>query len=290
VAEDPFLKDPFAYLRGAQTRAGLVARRDLLRQPRPEDGDVARRLADAVHAEQRPDGSWGGLVYDTAWALWQLADLGFGATAPAQHGVEWLLSRQDAGTAYAPGFFGSEGSGKGRKIRLFTGDLVTHASAIFEESNFALRSLLRLGHGDDEGVRRALEALVDLFEDAARRSDAEGRTPSARSLYCCTKCTLSGLEAFALWDDVRGERMGEWGIEWIASRQLQDGDWRGLPFYYTLDVLNRYDLPLARSVYRAALPAIARRQNADGSWGRSRKDELTLIVATGLAKYELLDG
>lgn len=272
--------DPLEFLADRPTRVGLLTRRELLGVRLRGDGKLARQLSGALFARQRPDGSWNGSVYDTGWALWQLADLGAAKESPKiEAAVMWLYGQQDGEGAYHAseelGFFGSAQRRDGA-LQLFTGDRITSDVARkFQESNYALRTLLRLGRGRDGEVRRHLESLHGLVGSA--------------EWYCCGSCMLSALQAFA--HDPRSEPPPtlQRGLRGLGQRQRPDGTWKSLPFYLTLDTLRAAGGPIAERQLHRALPRLARAQRRNGTWGlNSTREELTLLVARTLDSLGLL--
>jgi len=273
--------DPLDFLADRPTRIGLLTRRELLGVRLRGDGKLSRQLAGALFARQRPDGSWNGSVYESGWALWQLADLGVAKdSAKVQAGVEWLYGQQDVEGAYRAserlGFFGSAPPSRGRELQLFTGDRIgSEVARRFQESNYALRTLLRLGRGRDSEVRRHLESLHTLV--------------GTDGWYCCGSCMLSALQAFA--HDPRPEPPPtlQRGLQALGQRQRPDGTWKSLPFYLTVDTLRAAQGPVAERQLHRALPRLTRAQRRNGTWGlNSTREELTYLAARTLDSLGLL--
>lgn len=223
-------------------------------------------------------------MYDTAWAMWQLADLGYGANASARRGAEWLLARQGSPGAYRREFFGTGPQRPSDQVTIFTGDRLSGANLLLGESCLAVRSLARIGYGRRREPQRALHALAELVrgEQHVRMTYPGQRVHG----YCCARCTLGILEAFSL-TPLREAGLARGALRWMANMQRPDGTWQRFPFYYALDVLGAYPHRLAREQVENALPALRRRQNADGSWGTRDPAEQTWIVCRALATHDL---
>jgi len=279
------IREPAGFLERSTTRAGLVARRDLLDRPRKGDVVLARRIAHQIRARQRADGSWDGTVYDTAWALWELEDLGAPRDGAVERSVAWLLQRQGAEGAYRPEFFGSGPRRARDQVTIFSGDRLSSSNLLVGESCLAARSLLRLRRGRRE-AGRMLRALADLMRQEQHvRTMYPGRRVHG---YCCGRCTLGALEAFSQ-SSLHRDRLAVGSLRWMETMQRGDGTWQRFPFYFALDVLSRYDHGIAARQVEAALPAIRRRRNEDGSWGAARGPEQTLIVSRALFAHGLED-
>lgn len=275
-----------AYFAERQTRAGYVARR-LLGAPRPEDERLVADLVKERRSRIRGDGSTGGDLVHTAWAVWELMDLGLPKEAPAvRKAVTWLASRQDKDGAFGlgcspkrhemkacehfiGGFFSYRTAGrKVSRLTLPTGASVTSdIGARFLASCFALRSVLRAGQDDRTLVRRHAGSLLAL----PKLWDTWGG-PWHPTL-------MAGALAAIAWAPEPFRNQLPILAEHLALNQRPDGSWRNLDIVHAVDALVTVPLPQARESVALAAPKLAKQQTQRGTIGTGAYAEERTLVA-----------
>lgn len=286
------------YFAERPTRQGLVARR-LLGISRDDDLKLAHHLARERRAKQRADGSVGGDLVNTAWALWELLDTSdyalvpFGAAAlqdtPAiQKALKWMIARQDQDGAYGVvpaskrrrkkvgegesiigGFFAFRGSGRTvRKLTLPTGaSVASDQGARFLASCFALRSVLRAGREAETLVRRHVGSLLHI----PKLWDGWGGQWNPALM-------VGALSAVA-WSPLPFRAQLPILAEHVALNQKPDGSWRNLDIIHAVDALVTVPLPQAREAVALAAPKLAKLQAPNGSIGSGTYGEERTLVA-----------
>jgi hypothetical protein len=274
-----------AYFAGRDTRQGFVARR-LVGQPRPDDDRLAETLMRERRARLRGDGSAGGDLVATAWAAWELMDLGaVPSTRAVQRAVAWILGRQEKDGAFAlgctprrhelrlcehaiGGFFAYRSPGRTvRRLVLPSGATVTSdQGARFLASCFALRTVLRAGQEEQTLVRRHIGSLLTL----PKMWDSWG------GLWAPT-LTVGALAAIA-WAPPPFRGQLPILAEHLALNQKPDGSWRNLDIVHAVDALSAVPLPQAKEAVALAAPRLAKMQTTKGTVGDGpHAEERTLI-------------
>ena len=266
------------------TRQGVLARAALHAES-PRDQEITRRLIAALEADIRPDGSVGGGALPTIWRVHELGHLSRGTGDTALGALmRWVLALQGQ-----PGAFG-EGCDKERHakracehylhgffapgppgIRLapvtFPNGKMFRAepAARFALSCLALRAALGTGAGNRPAIDRHVRSLVAL---------AAGWT--AWRGFFAPDTMVAGLHALA---DAGPAQRGVVApvVALVAAHQDPAGSWPHADLFPTLDALMATGLPEAREAVRRALPALAERQRADGSFGGPARQERALI-------------
>jgi hypothetical protein len=275
-----------AYFAERDTRPAYVAR-GLLGARRDGDDKVVATLVREHRARQKSDGSVGGDLIATAWFVWEMLDLGQPASSPpVQRAVKWLLGRQDKDGAYAPhqpgkktpvdpryaamgGFFAYRTSGRTiSKLVLPGGASVTSDSGSrFLASAFALRSVLRAGHGDETLVRRHVGSLLAL----PKLWDTWGGVWNPTLM-------VGALSAIA-WSPEPFRNQLPILAEHVALNQKPDGSWRNLDIVNAVEALVDVPLPQARESVALAAPRLAKMQTQNGSLGTGAAAEERTLIA-----------
>jgi hypothetical protein len=273
------------YFADQPSRQGILARAALGRSG-PGDLELARELRARLGAELRADGSLGGASLATIWRVHELLDLGEPADSPAiRAATGWL-----AGLQGRPGAFG-EGCGKERHARRTCEHFLSgffaaappqqrlapvtlpngkvyraEPAARFAVSALALRALLRAGQSGRPAVREHLDSLARFAEQWQDWGPAFA--PDA---------IVAGMHALAEggppWN-AAGERL----VPVVFRRQALDGTWPQADLFQMLEMLLAVASPEARTLARHALPALATRQHADGTFGATAREERALIA------------
>jgi hypothetical protein len=267
------------------TRQGILARA-ALGTPGAGDAPLVQELAAGMSAELRPDGTIMGGAVPTIWRAHELLDLGRGAADPTLATLlAWLTGRQGL-----PGAYG-EGCDKARHaqrvcdhwVRGFFSPAPTEvrmapitlpngkafrveSAARFAISCLGLRAAFRAGLGDRPGMQQHLESLRLL---------AEQWTSWNGSIV--PDMMVAGLHALAL-----GGPTAQADVERLvamsAAHQGPDGLWPNADLFATLEALHATGLEAARTAVGRALPALAERQRADGTFGAMAQQERALIA------------
>jgi len=268
-----------------RTRQGILARAAL---GTPGEGDeaLAQELMATMSAELRPDGTIMGGAVPTIWRAHELLDLGGGAADPTLATLlAWLMGRQGQPGAYgegcdkarhaqrvcdhwARGFFSpAPPEVRMAPITLPNGKAFRVESvARFAISCLGLRAAFRAGLGDHPGPQQHCESLRLLAEQWTSWNGS-----------FVPDVIVAGLHALALGGPtVRAsvERL----VDMIAAHQAPDGLWPNADLFATLEALHATGLEAARIAVGRALPALAERQRADGTFGAMAQQERALIA------------
>jgi hypothetical protein len=267
------------------TRQGILARA-ALGVTGAGDLALAGELATAMSAELRPDGTVGGGALPTIWRAHELLDLGWDRSDPAVAAIiAWLLDSQGRPGAYGEGcdkarhaqgvcihwvrgfFSPAPAEIRVAPITLPNGKAFrTEPAARFAISCLGLRAAIRAGLGDHPGPRQHLDSLRHL---ATQWTSWSG--------FFAPDTIVAGLHALALGGPDRSAGVGP-VVELVAAHQGPDGLWPNADLFATLDALQATGHRRARAAVRRALPALAERQRADGSFGATAQQERALIA------------
>ncbi|HEX9611038.1 MAG TPA: hypothetical protein VF978_04050 [Gemmatimonadales bacterium] len=235
------LKNAFAkvtaFLAERDTRPGIVARQ-LAGQERPADAKLAEILSAERRARSKMDGSIDGSLVRTAWAAWEMMDLG---ADPLQGGldrlVSWTLQQVESGTTsdQAP--------------------LTLPNGALFEDSDasaFAARCL---------GLRAVLRARREARPGVARLLDelANGPQPATLDLSACA------LAALALVPPPHRRHL-DGLVGRLGRAQVADGGWTEADLFHMLEALVLAGIRPARVVAAQSAPALMAHLRDDGSF------------------------
>jgi hypothetical protein len=273
------------YFGAVRTRQGILARA-ALGTPAAGDAVLAEELAAVMTAELRPDATIMGGAVPTIWRAHELLDLGRDATDPAlARLLAWLMGRQGQPGAYgdgcdkarhaqrvcehwARGFFSpAPAEVRVAPITLPNGKpFRVEPAARFAISCLGLRAALRAGLGDRPGMAQHLESLRVLAEQWTSWSGS-----------FVPDVMVAGLHALAL-GGARTRASVEPLVGLIAAHQSPDGLWPNADLFATLDALHATGLEAARVAVGRALPALAERQRADGTFGTMAQQERALIA------------
>jgi hypothetical protein len=273
------------YFGTLRTRQGILARA-ALDTPGAGDAALALELAGAMSAELKPDGTITGGAVPTIWRAHELLDLGRDTADPAVVALlTWLMGRQGQPGAYgegcdktrhaqrlcghwARGFFSpAPAEVRVAPITLPNGkSFRVESAARFAISCLALRATLRAGLGDRPGPRQHLESLRLLAEQWTSWHGSFAPDVIVAGLHALA---LGGPEARASVEQLVGM---------IVAHQAPDGLWPNVDPFTTLEALHATGLEVARTAVGRALPALAERQRADGTFGAMAQQERALIA------------
>lgn len=239
-----------AFLLDQETRAGIVARQ-LGAKEKPGDAKLAELLVAEIRARTRFDGSIDGSLVRTAWAAWEMMDLG---SDPLHGGldrpVSWVLERMETGDAVpdpAP-------------LTLPSGAVMTDPEhATFAARCLALRVLLRARRDNRPRVAQLVDEL------------ASGPQPPTLDLSACV------LAALALVPPPHRRHL-DGLVARLGTAQLADGSWGDrAELFLMLEALILAGIRPARSVIAKAAPALTKRQRATGAFDEPPNEERALI-------------
>ena len=273
------------YFGAVRTRQGILARA-ALGTTAAGDAALTQELASAMSAELRPDGTIMGGAVPTIWRTHELLDLGRDATDPALvRLLTWLMGRQGQPGAYGEGcdkarhaqrvcehwvrgfFSPAPAEVRVAPITLPNGKpFRVESAARFAISCLGLRAAFRAGLGERPGPQQHFESLRLL---------AEQWTSWHGSFVPDTM--VAGLHALAFGGPA-AQASVERLVGMIAAHQAPDGLWPDADLFATLEALHATGLEAARTAVARALPALAERQRADGTFGAMAQQERALIA------------
>ena len=196
--------DPVQPFAARQDFYGLMVRDGISHELLPDDHLLRKELQEQCLKQQKTDGSWGGVVSETALSIERLLDLGLLPTLPAlRRAAAWMLGqsrnvepRRGKATCslQVKDVLTTESRAELTRAR----ELLPHrklAGPCFllipiVPTALALRALVRLGLGRDARVKRAYDSLLDM--EVREGEHALGRALSPG--WCGFKCRFK-LEA-----------------------------------------------------------------------------------------------
>jgi hypothetical protein len=196
------------------------------------------------------DGSLGGSFVATAWAAWEMMDLGLDEL----HGglsrlLTWVVTHLE-GPFREP---------EPLPLILPSGTtLADRAEAAFAAECLGLRVVLRARYDGRPGVVQQLERVLDGWTE--RRDELAASALSVVAL--APPEYREGLDA---------------GVERLARSQQSDGTWRNANLFHILEALLLAGIRPARAVVARAVPALVQRQRPDGSFDDPPQEERALI-------------
>jgi hypothetical protein len=273
-----------AFFEGRHTRTGVLARR-VAGHPRREDTELTEHLVRAIRRKTRIDGSVNGSLMDTAWAAWELLELG----CQADHAAVVRTSGFMLQTEDRDGHFGEgcdEERHVGHRCRHFLSGFFSPGAwdhpaaplefpsglriddeqgARFALSCYALRSVLRAGADRGSAVRRHVDSLLSL---SALWEEDGGWAPDL---------VMGALGALAYAPiDYRSKVVGL--ARRILGRQQNDGSWTNTHAFHALKMLLGLTGPEVAVAARRAAPALIRLQTNEGAFDPTGNEEQALIA------------
>lgn len=225
------------FLTARDTRAGIRGRQ-LMGREQPADAKLAEILVSERRARTKMDGSIDGSLIRTAWAAWEMMDLG----ADPLHGgldrlVSWVLGQLEAQTIPDPA-----------PLTLPNGAVFADPDgAAFAARCLALRVLLRARRADRPGVARLVDQLAD------------GPQPPTLALSACA------LGALALVPPPHRRHL-DGLVNRLGKAQKPDGGWDDADLFHMLEALVLAGIRPARVVVGQAAPRLVAELREDGSF------------------------
>lgn len=238
-----------AFFHDRNTRPALLARQ-VLGQEQPADAKVAELLRNERRALTRMDGSIQGSLVRTAWAAWEMMDLGLDAMdGGLDRLIAWVLDRVERGDAAPEPLPLALPSG----LALAAADEAAYATRCI-----AVRTLVRARRDNRPGVAAAI------------RDFAVGRQPPTLNL------SASVLGALALAPPEHRHHL-DGLIARLGAAQDGGGDWPGADLFHMLEALVLAGIVPARTLVSRAIPALLGRQREGGAFDEPADDERALI-------------
>ncbi len=237
------------FFSGLDSRQGVLARR-LLGIAKPEDDRLAELLVSERRALTKVDGSIGGSLVTTAWAAWEMMDLGLDALqGTLARLVAWVLTfLESAPPTSAPS-----------PLALPNGTVLTSAEgATFAAECLGLRTLLRARQDARPRVLRRLERVLSLW-------------PSVHD-----ELAASALGVVAVAPVPYHDRLPAC-VERLGNSQRPDGTWGDVNLFHMLESLLLAGIRPARAIIERAVPALLALQREDGTFDESANEERALI-------------
>ncbi|HEV8305778.1 MAG TPA: hypothetical protein VGQ25_12500 [Gemmatimonadales bacterium] len=241
-----------AFFQTCETRPGVLARQAVGKE-KAGDGKLAELLCNERRARTRMDGSIGDSLLDTAWAAWEMMDLGLDALdGGLDRLVSWVLGKVEARTA-AP-------LPPPPLPLVLPSGLVLEAAgdAAYATRAIALRTLVRARHGGRPGVAAVVREL------------AQGPQPATLNL------SASVLGALALAPPEHRHHL-DGLIGRLGAAQGADGAWAGADLFHMLEALVLAGIRPARVLIAKAVPALLPLQRDTGAFDDPPHEERALI-------------
>lgn len=237
------------FFQGRDTRPAVLAR-EATGTRKPGDAPLAALLSKDRRARTRMDGSLDGSLFKTAWAAWEMMDLGIDALdASLDRLLAWVLGRVESGDA-AP---------EPLPLTLPSGLVVSSPEdAAFATRCLAVRTLVRARHGERPGVARVIEAIA--------------RAPQPPTL----NLSASVLSALALAPPIHRHHL-DGLVNRLGAAQNADGAWTGADLFHMLEALVLAGIRPARAVIAKAAPALLALQTDAGAFDNPPQEERALI-------------
>lgn len=264
---------PLRYAGNLRTPIGVYLRREVLNSAGMADRGLKKELHKRIASGQSSDGSWNQLFVNTSNNLWNLALLGYGAKDKnVKKGLDWLLSNQTYNYREYPGFFYSSNRKESSTMRETLYGEFGPGCTIFYTTPYAVHLFHMYGLDGNKQVQKAVDSYLKFW------------TPD----WCGSWCTINVLRMLIEHPKSANTRRTTNGIEHLEEIQTKTGAWKGFPFYHTFHALTRARSTAAKKQIENALPAVIRRQNSDGSWGKKQKELDTFLILDGLKNAGLL--
>ncbi|MFQ6107661.1 MAG: hypothetical protein ACE5QF_08790 [Thermoplasmata archaeon] len=258
--------DPLDYVERLESPIGVYLRREVFGR-RKGDEAIRRDLREGIVSQQSSDGSWDQLFVHTANKLWDLALLGYGPKDPSvKRGLDWILTTQRHRYNNQPGFFYSSNRRDPSLMRETSYGEFGPGCTIFYQTAYAVHLFHILNLDNKKQVQQTVKSYLKFW------------TPD----WCGAWCTVNILRILIEHPLSARSRRVQAGLKHFAERQTKTGAWKGYPFYHTFHALSRAEQKIAERQIENALPSVIRRQNRDGSWGKSNRETDTFLVLDAL--------
>jgi hypothetical protein len=238
-----------AFFQDRPTRQGVLARQSM-GNAKAGDAHLTELLCSAGGARTRMDGSIGDSLVDTAWAAWELMDLGIDAlNGGLSRLIAWVLTKVEAAQPFVVPVPLTLPSG----VVFQVADDATLAARCL-----GVRVLVRAHQGERPAVAREIEAIATAPQPATLNLSA------------------SVLSALALAPPVHRHHL-DGLVNRLGSAQNADGGWTGADLFHMLEALVLAGIRPARAVVARAAPALLALQQDSGAFDEPPNEERALI-------------
>jgi hypothetical protein len=259
--------DPLKFAATLESPIGVYLRREVFKKENKADVALKKKLHDKIEAAQSADGSWNQLFVTTANNLWDLWLLGYdGQDNAARHGLEWLLSIQRYLYRGYQGFFNTNNRKDPSLMRSILYGEFGPGCTIFYETTYAVHLFHVYGFDGNSQVQTTVNSYLQFW----------------RPNWCGSWCNINVLRMLIEHPLSKESKQVEDSLRYFSRRQTRTGTWKGYPFYHAFHALSRAKQEVALKQVGKALPALIRRQNTDGSWGKSHQETHTFLVLDAL--------
>lgn len=259
--------DPLDYVRGLKSPVGAYLRREVFKRKDKNDSALSRESYKKIVSKQSSDGSWDHLFVHTANRLWDLALLGYGAgDKHVKRGLDWLLTNQTRTYYGQPGFFQSSNRRDSSLMRDTSYGEFGPGCTIFYQTAYAIHLFHILNLDSSKQTQQTVKSYLNFW------------TPE----WCGVWCRINVLRVLIEHPLSAKSRRVQAGLKYLKERQTKTGSWKGHPFYHTFHALARSNSKIARDQIEHAIPSVIRRQNKNGSWGKTKEEQNSFLILDGL--------
>jgi hypothetical protein len=160
--------------------------------------------------------------------------------------ARWISSRKGEKGAYR-GMFAPTPQDFERGIRVFTGEILTFASARHIMGQESARAAWLLGNTDP---------VVRTAYDQATKWMSETPDFQQTGTFCCGKCSLAFWRHFKVGNFKNQDAMLSKGLSVMKTYRSGDGKWDRFPFFYAVYTLHELELEEARAELIYARPVM----------------------------------
>jgi hypothetical protein len=165
--------------------------------------------------------------------------------------AQYIVSRLGLERAYH-GSFALTPAERVAGIRVFTGELMRHASARHIIAEECCRVLRKLKEPTAEVASALATASTNMAEHILPKVDARNHP----GVYCCRNCTVGFWRNITAGGFNEPERRLDDGVQFLRKHRDGMGGWRSFPFHYTLLALSEVESPTAKAEIEYAADAI----------------------------------
>jgi hypothetical protein len=253
--------DPFPVFETSVTPSGLYARKKWLGQEKtPAWRTDFRSAVTNLLQGQRADGSWNQSVIDTIRHLFGLHLTVRESTEGTHRALDWLMDQTWEIVKKRARFGASPRATDLRGLPFSPGrfDRLIAGAALFLATIFGR-----------EHRPEVLRQYEKLSRDGIER---KGR-------WCGWSCSNNILRAFVVHPIYCQDEATLMAVKTLSRVQRPSGEWSGgVPFFQTVNALAHLNTREADAQVEAAFQRLRKKQNMDGTWGKSEPEWNTFLV------------